>query len=112
MIGTINAEQLSATSDTTRDALVRCNAMGKDPGGSAYGFKKRVEHNGNGERIRGLQQIVPTEAAVIVRLFGNYAASLSPIAITRRLDADPHRQLPPFSQHPCAACASGGNPTP
>jgi site-specific DNA recombinase len=87
MIGTINAEQLSATSDKTRDALVRRHAMGKNPGGSAYGYEKRIEHDGHGERIRGLQQIVPTEAAVVVRIFENYAAGLSPIAITRRLNA-------------------------
>ena len=89
MIGsTINAEQLSATSDKTRDALVRRHAMGKNPGGSAYGYEKRIEHDGNGERIRGLQQIVPNEAAVVVRIFEDYAAGLSPIAITRRLNAD------------------------
>ena len=88
MIGTINAEQLSATSDKTRDALVRRHAMAKNPGGSAYGYEKRIEHDGNGERIRGLQQIVPNEAAVVVRIFEDYAAGLSPVAITRRLNAD------------------------
>jgi hypothetical protein len=43
MIGTINAEQLSATSNKTHDALVRRHAMGKNPGGSAYGYEKRIE---------------------------------------------------------------------
>ena len=47
-------------------------------GGSAYGYEKRVEHDGNGEHFRGLQQIVPTEAAVVVRIFEDYAAGLSP----------------------------------
>ena len=42
MIGTINAEQLSATSNKTHDALVRRHAMGKNPGGSAYGYEKRI----------------------------------------------------------------------
>jgi site-specific DNA recombinase len=88
MMGTINAEQLSATSEKTRDALIRRHAMGRNPGGSAYGYEKRIEHDGNGERIRGLQQIVPGEAAVVVRIFENYAAGLSPIAIARRLNAD------------------------
>ncbi|KQM67985.1 hypothetical protein ASE75_03710 [Sphingomonas sp. Leaf17] len=87
MMGTINAEQLSATSEKTRDALIRRHAMGKNPGGSAYGYEKRIEHDGNGERIRGLQQIVPAEAAVVVRIFEDYAAGLSPITITRRLNA-------------------------
>jgi len=88
MMGTINAEQLSATSEKTRDALVRRHAMGKNPGGSAYGYEKRIEHDGNGERIKGLQQIVPAEAAVVVRIFEDYAAGLSPITITRRLNAE------------------------
>ena len=88
MMGTINAEQLSATSEKTRDALVRRHAMGKNPGGSAYGYEKRIEHDGNGERIRGLQQIVPVEAAVVLRIFEDYAAGLSPITITRRLNAE------------------------
>lgn len=88
MMGTINAEQLSATSEKTRDALVRRHAIGKNPGGSAYGYEKRIEHDGNGERIKGLQEIVPAEAAVVVRIFEDYAAGLSPIAITRRLNAE------------------------
>ncbi len=88
MMGTINAEQLSATSDKTRDALVRRHAMGRNPGGSAYGYETRVAYDGNGERIRGLQQIVPAEAAVVVRIYEDYAAGLSPIAITRRLNAE------------------------
>lgn len=88
MMGTINAEQLSATSEKTRDALVRRHAMGRNPGGSAYGYEKRIEHDGNGERVRGLQQIVAAEAAIVVRIFEDYAAGLSPMAITRRLNAE------------------------
>ncbi len=108
MIGTINAEQLSATSDKTRDALVRRHAMGKNPGGSAYGYEKRIEHDGNGERIRGLQQIVPNEATVVVRIFEDYAAGLSPIAITRRLNADgvPSPRSGKASKHPLGKAAA------
>ena len=69
-----------------RDALVRRHAMGRNPGGSAYGYETRVAYDGNGERIRGLQQIVPAEAAVVVRIYEDYAAGLSPIAIARRLN--------------------------
>ncbi len=36
-MGTINAEKLSAASVKMRDALLRRHAMGKSPGGSAYG---------------------------------------------------------------------------
>jgi site-specific DNA recombinase len=108
MIGTINAEQLSATSDKTRDTLVRRHAMEKNPGGSTYGYEKRIEHDGNGERIRGLQQIVPHEAAVVVRIFEDYAAGLSPIAITRRLNADrvPSPRSGKASRHPLGKAAA------
>ena len=77
MMGTINAEQLSATSEKARDALVRRHAMGKNPGSSAYGYEKRIEHDGNGGRIKGLQQIVPAEAAVVVRIRGLCRAPVS-----------------------------------
>jgi len=108
MIGTIKAEQLSATSDETRDALVGRHAMGKNPGGSAYGYEKRIEHDGNGERIRGLQQMVPNEAAVVVRIFEDYAAGLSPFAITRRLNADgiPSPRSGKASRHPLGKAAA------
>ncbi|WP_258191540.1 recombinase family protein [Sphingomonas sp. PP-CE-3G-477] len=108
MMGTINAEQLSATSEKTRDALVRRHAMGKNPGGSAYGYEKRIEHDGNGERIRGLQQIVPAEAAVVVRIFESYAAGLSPMAITRQLNAEsvPSPRSGRTTRHPLGKAAA------
>ena len=108
MMGTINAEQLSATSEKTRDALVRRHTMGRNPGGSAYGYEKRIEHDGNGERIRGLQQIVPAEAAVVVRIFESYAAGLSPIAITRQLNAEgvPSPRSGRITKHPLGKAAA------
>ena len=52
--------------------------MESNYGGSAYDYEKRIKHDGNGERIRGLQQIVPAEAAIVVRIFKDYAAGLPP----------------------------------
>jgi hypothetical protein len=63
MICTINAEQLSATSDKTRDAR-SVSMRWKNPGGFAYAQEKRIEHDSNGERTRGLQRIVPTKTAI------------------------------------------------
>ena len=88
MMGTINAEQLSATSQKTRDALARRHAMGKNPGGVAYGYDKRVEYDGNGERVKGLQQVLPAQAAVVVRIFEEFADGMSPGKIVRRLNAE------------------------
>lgn len=50
MTGTINAEQIAATSLKTRDALIKRHAMGKNPGGTAYGYEKRIAYDLNGER--------------------------------------------------------------
>ncbi|WP_445190797.1 recombinase family protein [Sphingomonas sp. Tas61C01] len=88
VMGTVNAEQLSATSDKTRDALVKRHALGRNPGGVAYGYEKRIEHDGNGERIKGLQQIVPTQAATIVRICEDFVAGVAPGKIVRRLNEE------------------------
>ncbi|MEG3176593.1 recombinase family protein [Sphingomonas sp. RB3P16] len=96
MMGTINAEQLSATSEKTRDALVRRHAIGRNPGGVAYGYDKRIAHDANGERLRGLKQIVPHEAVIVARIMDEYTAGRSPIAIIRQLKLE--GVLPPRSQ--------------
>ena len=88
MMGTINAEQISATSQKTRDALAKRHAMGKNPGGVAYGYDKRIEFDGNGERIKGLQQVLPAQAAVVVRIFEEFASGMSPGQIVHRLNAE------------------------
>jgi len=88
MVGTMNAEQLKAVSEKTRDALVKRHQLGKNPGGVAYGYETRIELDGNGERIRGLQQISPSEAAIVNRIFEAFAAGVSPRQIVWSLNAD------------------------
>lgn len=68
MTGTMNAEQIAATSEKTRDALAKRHQMGKNPGGVAYGYDKLIQYDGNGERIKGLQQVLPTQAVIVVHL--------------------------------------------
>jgi DNA invertase Pin-like site-specific DNA recombinase len=86
MMDTINAQQVSATADKTRDALR--HQMAKNPGGIAYGYEKRIEHDAAGERIRGLLAIVPGQAAVIEGIFEDYAAGVPPKRISNRLNAE------------------------
>jgi site-specific DNA recombinase len=62
--------------------------MGKNPGGMAYGYDKRIEHDSNGERIKGLQQVLLAKAAVVVRIFEEFAAGVSPGNIVRRRNAE------------------------
>jgi hypothetical protein len=87
-MGTINADQTAATSLKTRDALIKRHAVGKNPGGTAYGYKKRIAYDLNGERTKGLQQIVPAQATIVVRIFEDYAAGISPGSIVRRLNEE------------------------
>ncbi|WP_443026088.1 recombinase family protein [Sphingomonas sp. PB2P19] len=88
MMGTINAEQITATSGKTRDALAKRHEMGLNPGGVAYGYDKRIEYDGNNERIKGLQQVLPAQAAIVVRIFEEFAAGMSPGQIIRRLNTE------------------------
>ncbi|WP_425505624.1 recombinase family protein [Sphingomonas chungangi] len=87
MMGTINAQQLSATADKTRDALRRRHEMGKNTGGCAYGYEKDIQHDGNGERIKGLLKVVPSQAAIVTRICEEYASGVSPYQIALRLNA-------------------------
>jgi len=88
MMGTFNAEQIAATSLKTRDALIKRHAMGKNSGTTAYGCEKRIAYDLNGERTKGLQQIVPAQAAIVVRIFEDDAAGISPGSIVRRLNEE------------------------
>ncbi|MFW2830993.1 recombinase family protein [Sphingomonas sp. ID0503] len=88
MAGTINAQQITATSEKTRDALTMRHAQGKNPGGNAFGYEKRIAYGSDGERIKGLQQIVPAQAETVVRIFQEFAAGLSPGQIVRSLNAE------------------------
>ena len=88
MMGTMNAEQVSATADKTRDALLQRHSMGRNPGGIAYGYEKRIEHDSAGERIRGLVRIVSARAAIVARIFEEYASGLAPDRIAKQLNAE------------------------
>jgi DNA invertase Pin-like site-specific DNA recombinase len=88
MMGTINAEQINAISEKTRDALLKRHTMGKNPGGRAYGYEKHIEHDAHGERIKGLLQIVPAEAGIVVRIYEEFAAGIPPLRIVHRLNAE------------------------
>lgn len=49
---------------------------------------KQIQYAGNGERIKGLQQILPGQAAIVVRIFEELAADLPLGEIVRRLNAE------------------------
>jgi len=88
MKGTMNADALSVISTKTRDALRHRFQMGKNPGGLAYGYRTKIEHDGNGERIRGLVEVDPTQAPIVIRILEDYVAGRSPDSIAKQLNRE------------------------
>ncbi|HYF06699.1 MAG TPA: recombinase family protein, partial [Acetobacteraceae bacterium] len=63
--------------------------QGRLPFGCAYGYRPvRGVLRADGELERGLREIVPEQASVVQRIFRDYVAGLSPLAIARALNAE------------------------
>ncbi len=58
---------------------------GMSAGGKAYGYRPVKELDAKGELIRGKLEIVPEEAAIVQRIFEDYASGVSPKQISRQL---------------------------
>jgi len=63
-------------------------AAGHTPGNIVYGYRKVHRMDARGEPIRGLREIDPEQAAVVRRIYAEYLAGESPLAIARRLNAE------------------------
>ncbi len=61
---------------------------GRSPAGLAYGYRLANRIDENGRAIRGLREIEPDQAVIVVRIFIEYAAGISPVKIAERLNAD------------------------
>lgn len=82
--GTMNALELQQTAARVRRGQLGSVREGKLPGGKAYGYRTiRTTDNPT-----GLREKVPEEAAVIRRIFADYNAGMSPIAIAKKLNAE------------------------
>lgn len=62
-------------------------AQGRAPTGVAYGYRKIARFDERGEPIRGLREIDPDTAAVVLRIFRAYAAGRSARSIAGDLNA-------------------------
>ncbi len=95
--GTMNALFLKDLAAKTHRGLRGRVESGKSGGGLCYGYTavKQIDHRG--EPIRGERAINEPEAAVIRRVYRDFAAGISPRAIARRLNAEsvpgPHDKL-------------------
>ncbi|UWQ81322.1 recombinase family protein [Leisingera sp. S132] len=87
--GTMNAIQLKdiAMKKTHRGLKGRALA-GKSAGGKAYGYDLKPQLTASGDLIRGEREINPEEAAVVRRIFQDYAKGLSPKKIAEALNTE------------------------
>jgi site-specific DNA recombinase len=85
MKGTMNAEQILATSRKTRDAIADRHMQGRNAGGRAYGYDLDFVADARGDRIPGHLKVNPGEAAIVVRICQAFAGGRSPQDIAREL---------------------------
>jgi len=86
--GTMNALFLKDLAQKTRRGLEGRVRQGRSGGGLCYGYNVVREVDAAGNPIAGGRCINPAEAAVVRRVFREYAAGRSPRAIALDLNAD------------------------
>ena len=86
--GTMNALFLKDLGQKTHRGLEGRVRQGKAAGGKAFGYKVVHQLDARGQPIRGDRAIDPTEAAIVTRIFSDFAAGHSPKAIAKALNAE------------------------
>ncbi|MCF6367241.1 recombinase family protein [Rhizobium halophilum] len=82
----LNSEMLEQVRYRTREGMKTVAKKGRVPGGICYGYAIKKVLGADGEPIRGLRDINPDEADVIVWIFQQYAKGSSPDLIADRLN--------------------------
>jgi DNA invertase Pin-like site-specific DNA recombinase len=86
--GTMNALFLKDLAVKTHRGLRGRIEAGRSAGGSAYGYAVVREVDSRGEPVRGGRRIDRQQAPVVVRVFRDYGAGVSPRAIAKGLNAE------------------------
>ncbi|MEQ8395858.1 recombinase family protein [Thalassobaculum sp.] len=86
--GTMGALYLKDLADKTRRGLRGRVEDGKSGGGLCYGYDVVKQFAEDGRPVRGDRSINATEAAVVRRIFRDYAAGKSPRAIAQALNRE------------------------
>src|SRR5512144_2751005 len=79
---------LKDLADKTRRGLRGRVEAGKSGGGNSYGYDVIKSIGSDGEPIRGERTINEAQAAIVRRIFVEYAAGASPRAIAKTLNAE------------------------
>ena len=86
--GTMNAMFLKDLADKTRRGLRGRVEKGKSGGGLTYGYDVVKAFDANGEPVCGERKINNEQAAIVVRIFKEYLAGMSPKSIAKQLNKD------------------------
>ena len=86
--GTMNALFLKDLAAKTHRGIRGRVEKGKSGGGVSYGYDVVRTLDASGELIRGERAVNEAQAAIVRRIFREFAAGMSPRAIARRLNAE------------------------
>ena len=86
--GTMNALFLKDLADKTRRGLRGRVEAGRSGGGNAYGYRVVSPGALKGDQARGERAVDPAEAAIVQRIFQEYADGAAPRRIAMRLNAE------------------------
>ena len=86
--GLLGAIFLKHLIDKTLRGMEAAVLAGRFAGGRSYGYKRVIRLDDRGEHIRGLLEIDEAKAAIVERIFTEFAADASSIQIATRLNAD------------------------
>ena len=86
--GTMNALFLKDLAAKTHRGLQGRVEQGRSAGGKAFGYRAVKEVDARGEPVRGQRVIDSDEAAVVRRIFSEFANGASPRAIAKRLNGE------------------------
>ncbi|MDA3889191.1 MAG: recombinase family protein [Allgaiera sp.] len=86
--GTMNQLYLTELAKKTRRGLHGRVLAGKSAGGNSYGYEVVDHRDAQGDRIRGDRRINDAEAAVVERVFRDYASGISPRKIAETLNLE------------------------
>ena len=86
--GTMNALFLKDLAIKTHRGIEGRVRQGKSGGGKAYGYRVPNHRTADGTPVRGDREILAAEAAIVRRIFAEFAAGKSPRAIARGLNGE------------------------
>jgi site-specific DNA recombinase len=86
--GTMNALYLKEIAQKTHRGLEGRVRKGMSGGGNSYGYDVVKKIDDHGELVRGERRINPQQAAIVKRIFSDYARGISPRAIAKQLNRD------------------------